>query len=63
MAVAFGQLRYPVALPVTRAREAKGLAAGFGRQLVGEKKVEDFIHLFMIFTFKGFTSWTIIYKC
>lgn len=38
MAVAFGQLRYPVALPVTRAREAKGLAAGFGRQLVGEKK-------------------------
>lgn len=38
MAVAFGQLRYPVALPVTGTGEAKGLAAGFGRQLVGEKR-------------------------
>lgn len=38
MAVAFGQLRYPVALSVTWTREAKGLATGFGRQLVREKR-------------------------
>lgn len=39
MAVAFGQLWQPVALPVAGTREAKGLATGFGRQLVTENKI------------------------
>lgn len=39
MAVAFGQLCYPVALSVRWTREAKGLAAGFGRQLYRENRI------------------------
>lgn len=38
MAVAFGQLWHPVALPVTWARQAKGLATGFRRQLSRENR-------------------------
>lgn len=37
MAVALGQLRGPVALPVTGTRHTEGLAAGFGGQLDGNK--------------------------
>lgn len=40
MAVAFGQLGQTMALPVTGTGETKGLAAGFGRQLVTGKREE-----------------------
>lgn len=46
VAVAFGQLWHPVAVPVAGTGEAKGLAAGFGRQLVREKIVFNHSWLF-----------------
>lgn len=46
VAVAFGQLWHPVAVPVAGTGEAKGLAAGFRRQLVREKIIFNHSWLF-----------------
>lgn len=45
VAVAFGQLWHPMAFPVARSRQVKGLTAGLGRQLVTEKRKQQVWYL------------------
>lgn len=53
MAVALGQLRCPVALPVTRTRHTEGLAAGFGGQLDRNKITGKGWHIYTLTPFSA----------